>query len=646
MWGYVLGKPQAITFTTSPRSPTLVADTYMPAAKGGGSTSPVTFSVDASSGAGVCSIDASRTRVTFNAVGTCVIDADQAGDGDYDPAPQVQQSVTVLPLTLNKIVSTDGTIASQGWDVSVSADGNTVLVGGPGDNDDKGAAWVFVRAGDTWTQQGKLVGTAAVGQATEGYSVALSADGNTAVVGGPNDTRASGAVWVFTRANGVWTQQGGKLTGLGASGNAFLGASVAVSADGSTVVAGGYSDNNLAGATWVFTRTNGIWRQQGAKLVGPAPWARRIRGGGGAVRGWEYRAGRRPAGQRRGRRRLGVHPLRLDLDAAGRQAGRQRRGGRCAAGHRRGAVRGRRHGDARRPEQRRRNRRGLDVPSLGRRVGAAGRQARGHRRDRRRRSGPGRRPVRQRQHGAERRRRGRHPHRRGVGVRPLGGELEPVRRQARRPQPDRHQRTGLGGGAVRGRHDGDPRRRAGQRGCGATWAFTSPLFFPTAAAQLSVSHVETQRDGTVTFMLKTSQRGTIDVLASRCGKRRAAHSGPARPGRGCYAFARAARRLSRSGTTRVTVRPGARGRREVRHHTRAVRIDLWADLPAGRRHLAQLLRPQPSRRPMTVRVAAVLVVAAAVTAAPAQAASLKVLYRRDPATCSSLGPRPRRRGCA
>ncbi len=51
-----------------------------------------------------------------------------------------------------------------------------------------GAAWVWTRSGGVWTQQGpKLVGSGAVGNAQQGYSVSLSADGNTAIVGGPID---------------------------------------------------------------------------------------------------------------------------------------------------------------------------------------------------------------------------------------------------------------------------------------------------------------------------------------------------------------------------------------------------------------------------------------------------------------------------
>src|ERR1700690_1882570 len=70
-----------------------------------------------------------------------------------------------------------------------------------------------------FVQQGsKLVGTGAVGGAYQGYAVAISADGNTAIMGGENDGGSVGAVWVFTGSGGVWLQQGGKLVGAGAVG--------------------------------------------------------------------------------------------------------------------------------------------------------------------------------------------------------------------------------------------------------------------------------------------------------------------------------------------------------------------------------------------------------------------------------------------
>jgi hypothetical protein len=149
-----------------------------------------------------------------------------------------------------KLVGSDGSDAAQGTSVAVSADGNTAIVGGFFDNGGAGAAWVFIQNNGAWTQQQKLVGIAAFGQA-----VALSADGNTAIVGS-----AGAEAGVFTRTNGAWTEQQ-QLVGTGDS------PSVALSADGNTAIVGLPNDNGGIGAAWVFTQSNGVWTQQ-QKLVG------------------------------------------------------------------------------------------------------------------------------------------------------------------------------------------------------------------------------------------------------------------------------------------------------------------------------------------------------------------------------------------
>ena len=163
--------------------------------------------------------------------------------------------------------------------MALSADGNTAIVGGTFDTFDTFlnevvAAWVFTRSGGVWSLQGdKLVVTDTTVDAYAGYSAAISWDGNTAIVGGPGDNSNAGAAWVFTRSGGVWSQQGSKLVGSGAVGPAEQGSSVAISGDGNTAVVGGLNDNPgttfpSAGAAWVFTRSGGVWSQQGSKLVG------------------------------------------------------------------------------------------------------------------------------------------------------------------------------------------------------------------------------------------------------------------------------------------------------------------------------------------------------------------------------------------
>jgi hypothetical protein len=96
-----------------------------------------------------------------------------------------------------KQVPTNAIGVSQGWAVALSSDGNTALAGAPADNGGVGAAWVFVRQnGVTWSQQGnKLVPSDASSFTSFGQSVALSADGSTAITGGPTDNSSIGAAW-------------------------------------------------------------------------------------------------------------------------------------------------------------------------------------------------------------------------------------------------------------------------------------------------------------------------------------------------------------------------------------------------------------------------------------------------------------------
>jgi uncharacterized repeat protein (TIGR02543 family) len=168
-----------------------------------------------------------------------------------------------------KLTASDGLLTpSKGFSVALSADGKTALVSGYSDNSFAGATWVYTRSGNTWSQQAKLIGTGNTGNAWQGFSVALSADGNTAIIGGVSDASGKGAVWIFTRSGTTWAQQGTKLVASDEVGNAWFGKSVSLSADGNTALVGAYGDNTSVGAAWIFTRSGTTWTQLGTKLVG------------------------------------------------------------------------------------------------------------------------------------------------------------------------------------------------------------------------------------------------------------------------------------------------------------------------------------------------------------------------------------------
>src|SRR4029077_20790016 len=91
---FAVGKgTQTISFTsTAPAAATVAGPTYTVTATATPSSLPVAFTIDASA-TSVCSI--SGSTVSFTGVGTCVIDANQAGNANYNAAAAVQESFAV-----------------------------------------------------------------------------------------------------------------------------------------------------------------------------------------------------------------------------------------------------------------------------------------------------------------------------------------------------------------------------------------------------------------------------------------------------------------------------------------------------------------------------------------------------------------------
>ena len=234
----------------------------------------------------------------------------------------------------------------QGSSVALSADGNTAIVGGTSRQRRRRGLRGCTRAAAVSgpSKASKLVGTGAIGTAQQGYSVSLSADGNTAIVGGFGDNGYTGAAWVFTRSGGVWTQQGSKLVGTGATGPAQQGNSVALSSDGNTAIVGGHSDNGL------HRGCVGLHPQQ--RCLEPARQQAGRHGSDWSRPAWHLRLAvrRRQHGHRRRvsrQRCVGLHAQRRCLDPARQQAGRHGSDWSRRTRHLRLAIRRRQHGDRR-----------------------------------------------------------------------------------------------------------------------------------------------------------------------------------------------------------------------------------------------------------------------------------------------------------
>jgi hypothetical protein len=178
-------------------------------------------------------------------------------------------STRVEPAT-----GTEGGPARFGWAVALSADGNTAVVGGPVGAVERtetgawdGSAWIFARSGRSWTMQaGPLHGGERVNpygnQDEYGGTLAISADGNTVLVGAPREQSGIGGVWVYRRSGSTWTQDGPRLNPPGEQGTPSFGDSVSVSADGARALIGSGTENDDGGTAWIFARGATGWTEQ------------------------------------------------------------------------------------------------------------------------------------------------------------------------------------------------------------------------------------------------------------------------------------------------------------------------------------------------------------------------------------------------
>ena len=186
----------------------------------------------------------------------------------FDFNQTVRSNTTIYAGWFSKLQANDRA-SGDNFGHSVSVDGNTIIVGAPEEDTgggNAGAAYIFTRSGTRWSQQAKLQASDKASGDNFGYSVAI--DGNTVIVGAPEeDTGGSdaGAAYIFTRSGTRWSQQAKLQASDKASGDNF-GYSVAI--DGSRIIVGAPEEDtggSGAGAAYIFTRigtgTSTRWNQ-------------------------------------------------------------------------------------------------------------------------------------------------------------------------------------------------------------------------------------------------------------------------------------------------------------------------------------------------------------------------------------------------
>ncbi|MDO9435070.1 hypothetical protein [Hydrogenophaga sp.] len=176
-----------------------------------------------------------------------------------------------------------GTDDMFGSSLAISGNGNTLVVGATGEDvdgapgmkgmSDAGGVYVFGRTDTTWAEQAHLKPGIRGRDAVFGHSVALSEDGTTLAVGAIGETNRAGVAYIFRNSGAGWNEQA-ILTASNSQDDDRFGYSVALSADGQTVSVGATGESsadpanqhnedlNFAGAVYVFAHSAGSWSQQ------------------------------------------------------------------------------------------------------------------------------------------------------------------------------------------------------------------------------------------------------------------------------------------------------------------------------------------------------------------------------------------------
>lgn len=182
------------------------------------------------------------------------------------PSETIVPTNTPLPIGFETKLFASDQRANDELGHSVSISGNTAIIGAPNDIYDiiydPGSVYIFEKANGIWTQTTKLTPSDIAYHDFFGRFVSIS--GDDAIVGVDYDDdngSDSGSAYIFEKINGIWIQTGKLLASNGEHGDSF-GGSVSISGD--TAVIGAVQNDDYgycAGSAYVFEKVNGTWTQ-------------------------------------------------------------------------------------------------------------------------------------------------------------------------------------------------------------------------------------------------------------------------------------------------------------------------------------------------------------------------------------------------
>ena len=170
-------------------------------------------------------------------------------------------TVTKAALTETGITASDGAGSDAfGYNLSLSADGNTLAIGAYGKNSFQGKAYIYKRSGSAWIETG-ITASDGAGFDDFGNSVSLSQDGNTLAIGADRKNGNRGKAYIYKWNGSAWVENG--ITASDRASNDFFGNSVGLSQDGNTLAIGAYKKNSGQGKAYIYNWNGSAWVETG-----------------------------------------------------------------------------------------------------------------------------------------------------------------------------------------------------------------------------------------------------------------------------------------------------------------------------------------------------------------------------------------------
>lgn len=198
------------------------------------------------------------------------------GYGNWSATVIINTKISYYPTTEQAILTAGDKATNDqfGGCVALDATGSRVAIGAPGATPNgygsyRGKLYIFVRSGNSWTQEALILSPDTVNETRFGEKISISGNGDRIIVGSRSATvsgqSSAGKAYVFVRTGTTWTVEA-TLTNATPATNDQFGSSVAIDTSGTRVAIGSpYKNvpgNNAAGEITVFTRTGSTWTRE------------------------------------------------------------------------------------------------------------------------------------------------------------------------------------------------------------------------------------------------------------------------------------------------------------------------------------------------------------------------------------------------